>query len=124
MKKVNRLFTILGASILLLSTAACSGESSGPRKVFEKISAAMCSGNLEEVEKYSSPQMLIVLGFANVETFKSQAQQRANCDYTILKDSIVGDKAWIYYYMDGDKENKGCAEFIKMDDKWYFNGEE
>lgn len=103
MKRI-RIVMVLG----LLASCA-----SGPEKAVEKFAENLAKGKVEEAKKYAteSTGKLIDMasGFGGIDV-------EPNYQFSMIKDSIVGNKAWVTYINQKGKEE--TMQVVKIDGDW------
>jgi hypothetical protein len=105
MKKI----LLFGACAAVAFLTSCS---SGPSAVAEDFLTDLAKGNYEEAKSYCSENTKGIIDLAVAFGHKPVE------DYTveIVKDSIDGDNAWVWYIDEKGKEQK--LELKKIDGKW------
>lgn len=104
MKKYLFLFL---TSALLVSCSNSAGE------VAEKFTEAVAKGQVDEAKEYATEATGKLLDFA---ASMGAAKVRSNVDYTIVKDSVVDDRAWVT--LEDQKGNREEVDLVKIDGKW------
>jgi hypothetical protein len=109
MKKILLLFSL---SLLMFS---CS---SGPEKVAENFLENLSKGKVDEAKKYATESTGKMLDFVSSMT---SLPVDPDFKFNPVRDSIVGNKAWIFYLDKNDDENS--IELVKIDGDWKVNVE-
>jgi hypothetical protein len=101
---------------LAFALAACSRTGDeAPRLVAEKFLNAVAGQRFEEARKYGTPRMQQMLDVqSSVATI---GPKKAGCKCTILSCTVDGDKAFVVYKTDEQKE-ADVLRLIKTSDKW------
>lgn len=107
MKKIYYYFLAL-----ILCLTSCS---SGPENTARKFTESMAKGDIKAAQKYSTEgtgkllEMLNGLGIDKMETFP-------DFKFNMVKDSIVGDTAWVTYKTPEDTND--VLTLIKDNGEW------
>lgn len=109
MKNIKKISLFVACGVVALLTA-CSGG--GPSAAAEKFYDNFAQGNYEEAKEYCTEStkaivdMAVGFGHKATEDFKTE----------IVKDSIDGDNAWVWYIDEKGKEDKMTLK--KVDGEW------
>ncbi|MBJ2172789.1 DUF4878 domain-containing protein [Aureibaculum sp. A20] len=107
---------IISISFLFL-LIACS--SSGPGNATKNFLENMAHGKLEEAKKYATEPTGKMLDFAM--SLGSNTSIEPDLEVEIIKDSIVGKKAWVTFIAhvgEGKIEKEETIELVELDGKW------
>lgn len=101
------LFIVL---VAVLGLTACS---SGPTDVAKNFSENLAQGKVDEAKKYATESTGKLLdmasGFGGIKV-------KPNFKFDAIKDSIVGDKAWVFFKDENGEQQ--TVELVKVDGKW------
>ncbi len=97
--------------IVLAFLFACSSNPS-PKKTAELFLTNFFNGNISEIEEHTTESTFKILEFASS---LGDMEAYPDFEFNFIRDSIVGNKAWVYF---GDDEDESVIELIKIDNKW------
>ncbi|HMG14701.1 MAG TPA: hypothetical protein VK590_04595 [Saprospiraceae bacterium] len=100
--------------IILSVVTACSEGLNSPKIVVKKFMFNLTHGNLEEAKKYCTDESVKLLAMSSMFAGKNGYKE---LNYKILRDSIVGDQAWVFY-LNNETKNENTMDLIKINDKW------
>ena len=101
--------------------ASCGGGGgSEPKDIAEKFSKALAVGDMEEAKKYASEESKQLLDMmSGMMTMMPDSVKEANKDLelTFVRDSIVDDRAWVWFTDDTGEEAE-ATELQIIDGEW------
>lgn len=116
---MKRIF-LISTVFLAFITTSCSVDS--PKSVAEKFLTAMENQDFEEAKKYSDESMKQLLNVLN-EMPKDDNKKTENPKIKVTKVEKEGDKAKVFYMVEGGGETEGenkeqSIDLKKIDGKW------
>lgn len=103
---MKKILILVGLAFSLLS---CSKS---PSSVAENFANAIGKGEYDEAKKYCTETTATLVGLASLNGKKDP-----NYSIEILRDSIVGDKAWVFYKENG-KDRERSLTLKNIDGEW------
>lgn len=117
MKKLIVPFVV---AALLASCGGGGGSDSGPGSVAIEFNKALGTGDIAKAKEYctkESAQVLDMIGGMMAMMPDSAKEANANVKMTVLRDSIVEDRAWVWLQSEGSEESE-ATELQKVDGEW------
>lgn len=108
--KKNALFIFLCG---IAASCSDAGMNNSPKSVARDFLEQVSQGKYEEAKLYGTQNTAKLLDFSNMMLGSTDK----TFDYTITKDSIEGDHAWVFFY-DGRTKRQESMDLIKVDGKW------
>ncbi len=102
--------------VALISVFAFTACSSGPTDAARDFSESVAKGNIDEAKTYATESTGKLLDLANSV---GAVKARSNFKFDVVKDSVVGDKAWVSFKDETGTEQQ--LELVKIGDKWLVN---
>jgi hypothetical protein len=97
--------------LLIAIFVACGGLSS-PKKVAAAFTESVAHGKIDQAKKLSTESTGKMLDFAAMMKMPVKPDYK----FQFLKDSIVGNEAWVSF-IDADKR-EATLHLVKIDGKW------
>lgn len=99
---------------LLLLTTSCGNSPNSPKGIANQFLAFVSKGKYEEAKAFGTSNTVMYLNFS--EQMMPEGMDKT-FGYKILRDSVVGDHAWVFFY-DERTEKEESLDLIKVDNKW------
>jgi len=97
-------------ALMIVFLASCS---SGPEKAAKEFTENLSKGKISEAKKYCTESTGQMIEFASQ---LGGLPIDPNFKFNMVKDSIVGNKAWITYKDQDEKQE--VIELVKIDGNW------
>lgn len=110
------------ALVCVLVLAACGGGGgSEPKDVAAKFNKALAVGDVEKAKEYASEESHQLLGMmAGMMAMAPDSVKEANKDleFVFVKDSIVDDRAWVWFESQEEGKDPEKVELKQVDGEW------
>lgn len=89
--------------------ASCGDSGNSPKGVAGKFMLLVSKGEYEKAKELGTPQTAMLLDLSRGADLPGKVK--------ILRDSIVGDRAWAFFYNE-QTQREESIDLIKTNDKW------
>lgn len=99
---------------LLLLTTSCGGSANSPKGIANQFLGLVSKGEYEQAKTFGTTNTAMYLDFS--ARMMPEGMDKT-FGYKILRDSVVGDHAWVFFY-DERTEKEESLDLIKVDNQW------